>query len=333
MYDHYIAVDWAQANMAVARVTSTTEKIITHEGPSDLFGLQNYLKSLKGTKILTLEESTGAQWLYTELKSHVDKILICDPYRNHLLSEGTKTDKVDAIKLVQLLRSNLLKEVFHAGDALIYIRKIMSAYADLIIAGVRLKNQRSALFRSAGKNHKQDTFLKLGADKFVLNGVNRAIESYEAEKLRYETEFERLAKKHKTIRLVKSLPGIGPINAVKIIAYVIDPKRFKTKGHFLSYCGLIKLDRISGGRSYGKKNSRFCRPLKEVFKTAVSTSIQENCNNPMRDYYLHLILEKKYTEYNARSAVARRIAILTLGVLKSGKNFDPHWRTKCKLKI
>ena len=333
MYDYFIAVDWAQANMAIARMSRISDKITTHEGPADLFGLKSYLKGLKGSKILTLEESTGAQWLYTEIRPYVDKILICDPYRNHLLSEGAKTDKIDACKLVQLLRGNLLKEVFHTGDETIHIRKVVSAYTDLIRAGVRLKNQRSALFRAAGKNHKQDTSLEIGSEQFVLDGVDRSIDSYEQEKARYETEFERLSKKHKMIRLVESLPGIGTINAVKTVAYVVDPKRFKTKGRFLSYCGLVKLNRISGGRSYGTKNPRFCRPMKEVFKTAVSTAVQEDRNNPMRDYYLYLIQEKNYAEHNARSAVARRIAVLAFWILKSGKNFDPQWRTQCKLKI
>ncbi len=332
MYDHYIAVDWAQANMAVARMTQISDKITSHEGPADLSGLKDFLKNLNGTKVITIEESTGAQWLYTELKAHVNKIIICDPYRNRLLSEGAKTDKIDAAKLVQLLRAGLLKEVFHTGDELIHIRKIMSAYADMIRAGVRLKNQRSALFKASGKHHKQDIALEHSSEQFVLHGVDHAIESYEEEKLRYEAEFERLSKKYKTIRLVRSLPGIGLINGVKTVAYVVEPKRFKTKGQFLSYCGLVKLDRVSGGKSYGKRNSRFCRPLKEVFKTAAMASIQENCNNPMRDYYLYLLQEKKYAEHDARSAVARRIAILTLGVLKSGKNFDPHRRINDKVK-
>jgi len=33
--------------------------------------------------------------------------------------------------------------------------------------------------------------------------------------------------------------------------------------------GLIKLDRISGGRSYGKKNSRYSRQLKSVYKSGL----------------------------------------------------------------
>ena len=35
-------------------------------------------------------ETTISQWLYTELRKYVDKIIICDPHRNKLLSEGPK---------------------------------------------------------------------------------------------------------------------------------------------------------------------------------------------------------------------------------------------------
>ena len=67
---------------------------------------------MKGSICLTIEETTTSQWLYTELKDCVEKLVICDPYRNRLLSEGAKTDKIDAEKLVKLLKADLLKEVF-----------------------------------------------------------------------------------------------------------------------------------------------------------------------------------------------------------------------------
>ncbi len=109
IYDHYIAIDWSIINMAIARMTKKSNKITVIDVPSDIAELKVYLKNLKGTKILTIEETTTAQWLYTELKEYVDKILICDPLRNRLLSEGPKTDKIDASKLVQLLKANLVK--------------------------------------------------------------------------------------------------------------------------------------------------------------------------------------------------------------------------------
>jgi len=121
-YDHYIAIDWAIANMAIARMTKKSNKITAIDVPSDIVELQFYLKNLKGTKILTIEETTTSQWLYTELKEYVDRIIICDPYRNRLLSEGPKTDKIDAVKLVRLLKANMLKEVYHSNDKFLYLR-------------------------------------------------------------------------------------------------------------------------------------------------------------------------------------------------------------------
>jgi len=110
------------------------------------------LKNLKGAKILAIEETNTSQWLYTELMGYVNKILICDPHRNSLLNEGPKTDKIDAIKLVQLLKAGLMKEVFHSTDKFIYLRRIVSSYEDLIKAGVRVQNQRYALLRVCGKS-------------------------------------------------------------------------------------------------------------------------------------------------------------------------------------
>ena len=59
-----------------------------------------------------VEETTTSQWLYTELRDYVDRMVICDPYRNKLLNDGPKTDKIDAAKLVHLLKAGLIKEVY-----------------------------------------------------------------------------------------------------------------------------------------------------------------------------------------------------------------------------
>jgi len=163
VYDHYIAVDWSVKNMAIARMTKKSNKITTIDVPSDVGKLQVYLKNLKGTKILTIEETTTSQWLYTELRDSVNRIMICDPYRNKLLSEGPKTDKIDACKLVQLLKTNLMKEVYHSGDKFLYLRRIVSGYEDLVKLGVRLKNQRSSLLRAFGKTGKEKKGIKLNS--------------------------------------------------------------------------------------------------------------------------------------------------------------------------
>lgn len=325
IYDHYIAVDWSIQNMAIARMTAKSNKITVVEAKSDVGEFQAYLTHLKGTKILAIEETTTSQWLYTELKDYVDRIIVCDPHRNKLLNEGPKTDKIDASKLVQLLRANLLKEVYHSQDRFLYLRKLVSGYEDLVKAGVRLKNQRYSLLRACGLTGEEKTGIRLtGPDQFVLEGLERQITSYETEKKAYEEEFKKLMRQYSEIRRQESLPGIGVIGAVKIVSRVVTPHRFADKGHFLSYCGLIKLDKKSGLINYGRKSPRYCRLLKSVYKTGVIAAI--GGNNPINHYYEYLIREKNYPEYNARHKACRRLAVLSWGVFKSGKQYQPYRR-------
>jgi transposase len=322
MFDHYIALDWAQRNMAIARMTKSSNRVSSVDVPADIKELRVYFSRLKGTKILTFEETTTAQWLFTELKPYVSEIVVCDPYRNRLLSEGPKTDRIDAEKLVRLLRSDMLKPVFHCSDDFIHLRKLASGYQDVVKAGVRLKNQRSALFRAVGKD-KSDRELTHKIERFVLEGIDRGIEAYEEQKKRYEAEFHLAWREHPMIRNLESIPGIGEIGAVKTAAIVVKAERFETDGKWLVYCGLLKLERMSGGRSYGRKTPRYCRTLKSVFKTAALAVINSKAENVFKDYYNYLIQSKHLADFNARHAVARKIATVAFGVMRSGKKFEP----------
>ena len=163
---------------------------------------------------------------------------------------------------------------------------------------------------------KRDIKLDSHGEHFVLQCLDRQIDAYEEEKFENEKEFARLLRKHPEIRHQTSLPGVGVINAEKIVSRVVSPYRFADKGHYLSYAGLIKLEKISGWKSYGKKNPRYCRQLKNVYKSGVLAAI--GGNNPINDYHEYLIREKGYPQYQARHKACRRLAILSLGVFRRG---------------
>ena len=323
-YDHYIAIDWSMKNMAIARLTPTMKEPKVIDVDADLGELKLYLKNLTGKKILTVEECNTAQWLYTELRDYVDRIIICDPYRNKLLSDGPKNDVVDACKLVTLLRNGLLKEVFHTTEKIYHWRKYVSFYKDLVKMGVRVQNQQFALYHCCGLQDQPSINNLPKPYRWIAEQQDALIDLYRTQKTGYETQFASWSKKDKILKNLMQIPGIGKISAVKIVAKVIDPRRFASNGCFLSYCGLVKNQKMSGGRSYGYRNSRYCRDLKEVFKTA--TNVALNGNNPIREYYDYLI-QKGYPEYKARHAVARYIARIVFGMLKSGQPYEPYrWR-------
>jgi len=82
IYKHYIALDWSKKNFALASIRDYGTSFKVKEYPPDLKILKQCLMDLSGRKILTIEETTTAHWLYVELKDYVDKILICEPHYN-----------------------------------------------------------------------------------------------------------------------------------------------------------------------------------------------------------------------------------------------------------
>jgi len=331
-YDQYIALDWSEKNMAIARMGKKDLEPKIIDVPPDLKGLKKYLSELTGKKILTIEETTTSQWLYVELHDYVDKIFICDPYRNRLLTDGPKTDRIDAGKLCKLLKNGMMKEVYHSTDEMYELRKLVSYYDDEVRAGVRLLNQKSALYRAENKSWKKKEELEEShVNKFILAQLDEKIESYKEKHQRYEKEFERISKKNKILRSLKSIPGLGPISSVTILSIVIDGNRFKSNNHYLSYCGLVKHEKLSGGRSYGRRIPRYSRRLKGVYVSAAVRAA--STENPLREYYEYLLNDKKLPIYNAKNALARYIAKISLSIIKSGEKYKPYkWRENKKEK-
>ena len=50
--------------------------------------------------------------------------MVCNPRRDALLKEGSKSDKVDARKLAELLRAGLLRAVYHGENGLRTLREL-----------------------------------------------------------------------------------------------------------------------------------------------------------------------------------------------------------------
>jgi hypothetical protein len=54
------------------------------------------------------------------------------------------------------------------------------------------------------------------------------------------------------------------------------------------------------------------------------------CENPVKEYYNYLI-EKGTEGHNARNAVARHIARISYGIMKTNEKYEPYkWRKSSK---
>jgi hypothetical protein len=84
-----------------------------------------FVSGLRGDLHVTFEEGTSAAWLCDLLKPHVTKLAVCDSRKNSSMKEGNQSDKIDARRLVELLRLNHLHPVYHGEHGLRSLKELV----------------------------------------------------------------------------------------------------------------------------------------------------------------------------------------------------------------
>src|SRR6202521_3745208 len=101
----YIGLDVHQATISVAVLESAGKLVMECILETKAGTILQFIHGLRGSLHVTLEEGTCAAWLHDLLKPHVIEVLVCDPRKNALLKAGDKSDRIDARKLAELIRT------------------------------------------------------------------------------------------------------------------------------------------------------------------------------------------------------------------------------------
>src|SRR5262250_845908 len=146
----YIGLDVHKEAIAIAVLNGAGKLVMESIIETKALTLVQFLQGLRGELHVTLEEGTWAAWLYDVLNPRVHEVVVCNPRRNALLKEGSKSDRVDARKLAELLRAGLLRPVYHGENGLRTLRELARSYSTLSQDMSRVMNRIKALYRSWG---------------------------------------------------------------------------------------------------------------------------------------------------------------------------------------
>src|ERR1700752_2583088 len=105
-------MDVHQATISVAVMDSAGKLILESLLETKAATILQFLGGLRGSLLVTFEEGTSAAWLYDLLKPRVANVLVCDPRENALLKDGSKSDRIAARKLADLLRGNYHSQMY-----------------------------------------------------------------------------------------------------------------------------------------------------------------------------------------------------------------------------
>ena len=341
----YIGMDVHKEAISLAVLNSSGKLVMESTIETKASTILEFLKGLRGSLHVTFEEGTWAAWLYDLIKPHVTELVVCNPRRNALLKEGSKSDRIDARKLAELLRANLVRSVYHGEHGVRKLKELGRSYLAISTDLIRVMSRVKAIYRSwgipcAGKQVYAPRHRAEWLAKIAEAGVRRRAEFYYQQldflrPLRKEVRGELLleAKKHEAWKLLCGIPFIGPIRAALLIALLQTPHRFCTKRQLWTYSGFgietyssAEHRCVQGELKRAKKpvsirglNRNHNHDVKNLFKGAATVAAAKD--GPFREFYDRLVAKGIRPEI-ARLTLARKIAAITWTLWKKGEHFD-----------
>ena len=146
--EKYIGMDVHQATISVAVMDGGGKLIMECMLETKAATILEFIRGLRGTLSVTFEEGTSAAWLHDLLKPHVSRLVVCDPRKNALLKDGSKSDRIDARKLAELLRGNQLNPVYHGEHGVRTLKELGRSYLTITQDLTRVMSRIKALYRS-----------------------------------------------------------------------------------------------------------------------------------------------------------------------------------------
>ncbi len=150
---------------------------------------------------------------------------------------------------------------------------------------------------------------------------------------RIEARAVELLSDHLDYRLLTTVPGIGPINALTILAEAGDLRRFGHHRQFLKFCGM-DLATIRSGmfRSQTKLSKYGNARLRRTFWMAGQVAIMRNASS-FRDKFERYIARERHNAHlrrTAYTAIAAKMARTVHAIVKGGEPYRPFFEgTRC----
>src|SRR5262249_39167389 len=250
--------------------------------------LLQFIRGLRANLLLTFEEGTWAALLHELPKPQVTQVTVCNPRKNALLKSGDKSDRIDARKLAELLRQGSPSAVYHGEKGLRTLRELSRSYLTIAKDLTRVMNRLKALYQSWGigcsgtqvyaPRHRAEWLsrIKEAGVRSRAEFTYHQLDGLQALRQAVRRELLAESRKHRGTKLLRQIPGIGPIRAALVVALLQTPDRFRTKRQLWAYSGLAIETHGSGEYRYQDGQMRRSR------KPVMLRGLNKNHNDDLK---------------------------------------------------
>lgn len=293
----------------------------------------SFLKECKPEETKIVMESTGVwEYIYTLLEEDGYEIKLANPSKTKAIAFArVKTDAIDASTLADLLRADLVAESYIPSKEIRKLRDVVRQRKTLVKGRTQIKNKVHAILTRHGIKLPYATLcenafqwvieeIKDLSIKSVLVSYINLVEQYNLELNHIEDKIKCLADKDKQAQLLITIPGIGPIRAMEIIAEIAEVDRFENCSKLCSYAGLVPGLRQSGSTlRFGRLIQQSSKSLKNTMIEASWVAVRTKELNQFQLFYKRLC--KKKSKQKAICAVARKLCCTVYAMLHKNQKF------------
>jgi len=280
---------------------------------------------------IVIESSSVWEHIYTLLESlEYKKIKLANPLKVKAIAHAKiKNDKVDANMLADLLRANLIPESYVPPAETRRLREFTRSRKMIVKQATQVMNRIHAHFTRRGITMPRRTFCKEvvafvkehAENDAVLGYYVAVLESLRAQLGAIDTKMRAMAQENENAKLLMTIPGIGAIRAMSIIAEIDTIRRFPSEKHFSSYAGLVPTIRQSGSTLHvGRISLQASMQLKHALVQAALTAAHMKRANVLQDCYRKLAVIKG--KQKALVAAARKLSSIAYAMLWNKREFS-----------
>lgn len=149
------------------------------------------------------------------------------------------------------------------------LRSLMGEYGIIAPQGVAHVATLIEELESPESHIPEKAHAALGLVVEMLRSLSQKIEELDA-------EINKRARSDETSRRLRTIPGIGPINATAIPALAPPPETFRRGRDFSAWMGLTPLQHASGGRErIGETSKMGCKTLRRLFLLGAASVVRQ----------------------------------------------------------
>src|SRR5256714_8982531 len=286
----YVGLDLGSSKFQQVALNHAGVSRVNRDVTTSEANLVKAFSDLKGEIHVHLEAGELAPWAAAVIAPLVTRVVCSHPQSNAWIAkDADKCDRVDAYKLAELLRLNRFKQVHYAPDQPRRdFKQLVQHYDELTAHQAGWKTKLKARLRMQGVIVTGERLFSNSGRKAVLAKIkSRDLRS--AIKQVYEVLDQsvlaqqqarllmlRAAQAFPEIKLLRTVPGIGPIGACRFSAYIHTPQRFSSKRKLWKYCRLSVSHRSSNGKPLRRPKLDYsgCGRLKDVSRKAFDVSVR-----------------------------------------------------------